>query len=173
MPLTAGPVSQILEVVKIFVMFYLSLQTLHGVHLVAQCCPVRLQMTHFSTHAPRSPTHPLSLSAGWPITSLIFSSNYYLSHPISSKKCPSSKLLLFQPRERGRMRFHAIQNVETALRFLRLVHWLWQKFLNFWKRTDPPGTRRSSWSTSGGRTLWTATPSSPLASFGQSSSTSR
>ena len=25
----------------------------------------------------------------------------------------------FQPRERGRMRFHAIQNVETALRFLR------------------------------------------------------
>ena len=26
---------------------------------------------------------------------------------------------LFQPRERGRMRFHAIQNVETALRFLR------------------------------------------------------
>ena len=24
-----------------------------------------------------------------------------------------------QPRERGRMRFHAIQNVETALRFLR------------------------------------------------------
>ena len=28
-------------------------------------------------------------------------------------------LCLFQPRERGRMRFHAIQNVETALRFLR------------------------------------------------------
>ena len=27
--------------------------------------------------------------------------------------------LFFQPRERGRMRFHAIQNVETALRFLR------------------------------------------------------
>ena len=26
---------------------------------------------------------------------------------------------IFQPRERGRMRFHAIQNVETALRFLR------------------------------------------------------
>ena len=30
-----------------------------------------------------------------------------------------SNLELFQPRERGRMRFHAIQNVETALRFLR------------------------------------------------------
>ena len=29
-------------------------------------------------------------------------------------------MLIFQPRERGRMRFHAIQNVETALRFLRL-----------------------------------------------------
>ena len=29
-------------------------------------------------------------------------------------------MLTFQPRERGRMRFHAIQNVETALRFLRL-----------------------------------------------------
>ena len=27
--------------------------------------------------------------------------------------------LILQPRERGRMRFHAIQNVETALRFLR------------------------------------------------------
>ena len=27
--------------------------------------------------------------------------------------------VFFQPRERGRMRFHAIQNVETALRFLR------------------------------------------------------
>jgi hypothetical protein len=27
--------------------------------------------------------------------------------------------ITFQPRERGRMRFHAIQNVETALRFLR------------------------------------------------------
>ena len=30
-----------------------------------------------------------------------------------------SLLLFSQPRERGRMRFHAIQNVETALRFLR------------------------------------------------------
>ena len=30
-----------------------------------------------------------------------------------------SNLFFFQPRERGRMRFHAIQNVETALRFLR------------------------------------------------------
>ena len=29
------------------------------------------------------------------------------------------KTIEFQPRERGRMRFHAIQNVETALRFLR------------------------------------------------------
>ena len=29
------------------------------------------------------------------------------------------RMLFFQPRERGRMRFHAIQNVETALRFLR------------------------------------------------------
>ena len=27
--------------------------------------------------------------------------------------------MILQPRERGRMRFHAIQNVETALRFLR------------------------------------------------------
>lgn len=31
----------------------------------------------------------------------------------------SNFFFLFQPRERGRMRFHAIQNVETALRFLR------------------------------------------------------
>ena len=28
-------------------------------------------------------------------------------------------IFYFQPREKGRMRFHAIQNVETALRFLR------------------------------------------------------
>ena len=28
-------------------------------------------------------------------------------------------IISMQPRERGRMRFHAIQNVETALRFLR------------------------------------------------------
>ena len=35
---------------------------------------------------------------------------------------PRSFIILqffLQPRERGRMRFHAIQNVETALRFLR------------------------------------------------------
>ena len=30
-----------------------------------------------------------------------------------------SIFFFLQPRERGRMRFHAIQNVETALRFLR------------------------------------------------------
>ena len=38
------------------------------------------------------------------------------------RPCNRCKILVFlssQPRERGRMRFHAIQNVETALRFLR------------------------------------------------------
>ena len=44
-------------------------------------------------------------------------------------------MLTFQPRERGRMRFHAIQNVETALRFLRLDSSIlsrvsWSTFLN-------------------------------------------
>ena len=45
-------------------------------------------------------------------------------------------MLTFQPRERGRMRFHAIQNVETALRFLRLDSSIlskvsWSTFLYF------------------------------------------
>ena len=105
----------------------LSPQSLHGVHLVAQCCPVRGQMTHFSAHAPTSPTHLLSLSAVCPITSLPFYPIFIIF----------IKIVTFQPRERGRMRFHAIQNVETALRFLRSVHWLWQKFQNFWQRSDP------------------------------------
>ena len=98
-----------------FVMFYRSLQSLNGLHLVAKCCPVRGQMTHFSRHAPSSPAHILSLSAGWPITSLPF-------HPTVILFSPDFKIATFQPRERGRMRFHAIQNVETALRFLRFVH---------------------------------------------------
>ncbi len=34
-------------------------------------------------------------------------------------RSPATISLFVQPRERGRMRFHAIQNVETALRFLR------------------------------------------------------
>ena len=84
-------------------------------------------MTHFSAHAPTSPTHLLSLSAVCPITSLPFYPIFIIF----------IKIVTFQPRERGRMRFHAIQNVETALRFLRLVHWLWQKFQNFWQRSDP------------------------------------
>ena len=48
-----------------------------------------------------------------------------LSKPLNTKlnSKPRQFILIyftfFQPRERGRMRFHAIQNVETALRFLR------------------------------------------------------
>jgi hypothetical protein len=60
------------------------------------------------------------------------------------------------PRERGRMRFHAIQNVETALRFLRFKsifrkhspfysvsssHYIYFSYSFLFKCT---GTRRSS-----------------------------
>ena len=84
----AVPMSQIPVVVHIFVMFYRSLQSLNGFHLVAEWCPVRGQMTHFSWNAPSSPAHLLSLSAGWPITSLHF-------HPTLILFSPDFKIAFF------------------------------------------------------------------------------
>ena len=46
----------------------------------------------------------------------------YAPDPSFANCCARIRIELItyvQPRERGRMRFHAIQNVETALRFLR------------------------------------------------------
>lgn len=86
----------------------------------------------------------------------------------------------FQPREKGRMRFHKLQNVQIALDFLKRRQ-VSKEFLSdehvFLHLSPKLKLRcnyfRSNWSTSGMTTSPTETPSWPSGSYGPSSCTSR
>ena len=70
---------------------------------------------------PRTQIHPLTVTFCLLANNQLafFPSREKLKTIIWAQNEIIQLMLTFQPRERGRMRFHAIQNVETALRFLR------------------------------------------------------